>query len=75
MLLFTHGDIAQLVEHLVRNQRVTGSNPAISTFFWAHFCKNLAKTKLSVATASYAPPVLRTRLAATPIFCAFTVFP
>lgn len=26
------GDIAQLVEHLVRNQRVVGSNPIISTF-------------------------------------------
>ena len=26
----TFGDIAQLVEHLVRNQRVTGSTPAIS---------------------------------------------
>ena len=25
------GDVAQLVEHLVRNQKVSGSNPLIST--------------------------------------------
>src|SRR5678816_3440342 len=31
----SRGDVAQMGEHLVRNEGVVGSNPIISTIFWA----------------------------------------
>ena len=54
-----------IVRQQVAAKNIKKHNPAL---------KN-TQAALSVATASYAPPVLRTHLAATPIFCAFTVFP
>ncbi len=61
MIISKYGDIAQLVEHLVRNQRVTGSNPAISIFlgtFLQESCKNQAFRGYGVLRASGAshPP-------------------
>ena len=32
LLLFSDADIAQLVEHFIRNERVVGSSPIIGSF-------------------------------------------
>ena len=46
----SNGALAQLGERLVRNQKVTGSNPASSTKF---SCLSLADTNIKTITIAY----------------------
>lgn len=56
---FFNGDLVQLVEHLVRNQKVAGSTPAISTRMSDGVIGNTTVSEAVIAGSSPARPTTK----------------